>query len=77
MQTKFYMSVLLFTMALNVYGQQQDFEDKKEQQSQPKQSKGQKSKPVLTKKNKPGKGKPFIPTEKVSPDIPVAFPADI
>ena len=71
------MFVLLFTLAMNTHGQQQDFEEKKEQLSQPNQSKGQKSKPVLTKKNKPGKGKPFIPTEKVSPDIPVAFPADI
>ena len=76
MQTKYYLSVLLFTLALNVYGQQ-DIEDKEEQVSQPNQSNGEKSKPVLTKKHKTGNDKPFIPSEKVSPDIPVSFPADI
>ena len=77
MQTKYYLSVLLFTLALNVYGQQLDIEDKKEQVSPPNHSNGQKVKPVPTKKHKAGNGKPFLPSEKVSPDIPVSFPADI
>jgi hypothetical protein len=48
--------VILFTTAMNTFGQQQDFEEKKDQQSEPKQSKGQKSKPVLTKKKQAKEG---------------------
>ena len=78
MRIKFTLYALLFLLTLKVYGQQsQDFEIKKDQVSRPKQFKGQKSKPVLVKKNKLKKGKPFIPSEEVSPDIPVSFPADI
>ncbi len=80
MRIKFTLYALLLFLAINTNAQQaQDFEEKKEQVSRPKpkQSKGQKSKPVVANKNKAGNGKPFIPSEEVSPDIPVSFPADI
>ena len=78
MWIKFYLSALLFSLALNAYGQQGNIETKKEQASRPEQqSKGRKSKHAVAKENKAEKSKPFIPSEKVSPDVPVSFPADI
>ena len=77
MQIKAYLFILLFSLALNSYGQQTNIENKKEQQSQPEQPKVRKSKEALTKENKTGNSKSFIPTEKVSPDVSVSFPADI
>ena len=77
MRIRFYLSALLISLAINAYGQQGHIETKKEQASRPEQSKGRKSKQAVAKQNKTGNGKPFIPSEKVSPDVPVSFPADI
>ena len=77
MRIRFYLSALLISLAINAYGQQGNIDTKKEQASRPEQSKGRKSKQAAAKKNKAGNSKPFIPSEKVSPDTPVSFPADI
>ena len=77
MQIKFYCLILLFGLTFNSYGLQTNTEYKKQQLPPPEQPKVQKSKQTVNKQNKTGKDKPFIPSDKVSPDVPVSFPADI
>ena len=77
MQIRFYLLVFLFSLAFNSYGLETNIENNKQRLPQPEQPKVKKSKQAVTKINKTGNGKPFIPSDKVSPDVPVSFPADI